>query len=130
MTQYATTSDFALLGLPSDALTGISTPLQDAALVAASAQFDSEGLAAQFTLPLTAWGQDLTAHVCARAAIILLNVDGWQPDNPVNAGWITRAAAADAWIKGVANGTVHPQVTDSSSGAVLGTVYSKCLRGW
>ena len=103
---YATTTDLARLGIASAALTGMATPTQEAALEAASVLADGY-LRGRYTLPLTAWGEDLTRAVCAIAAWDLLCARGFDPNRSGDAAIEARAATATSWLKDVAAGRVR-----------------------
>jgi phage gp36-like protein len=130
-TAYATRADLANLGLPAGALTGVSTAQQDAALAAAASKADGY-LQDRFTLPLTAWGDDLKEAVCHVAAWTLLSSRGFNPEQGGDASVRTRFEDAIRWLEKIAAGTVTPVVTDSrtSSRAAGPRVASSTPRGW
>jgi phage gp36-like protein len=132
-TAYATRTDLTSLGLPSAALTNVSTTAQDAALLSASARADSY-LKARFTLPLTAWGQDLTEAVCHIAAWTILSARGFNPDQGADTAIRTRYEDAIRWLERIADDRATPTVTDSSTsvggGGTAPRVYSSTARGW
>ncbi len=114
MTRYATTTDLARVGIAAAALSGVSTAAQEAALDAASALADGY-LCSRFTLPLSAWGADLTGAVARMAAWEVLRVRGYDPqaggDEAVRLGYTD----AMRWLEGVQAGRVSPQgVTDAT----------------
>jgi phage gp36-like protein len=78
MTRYATTTDLTRLGLPSGALTNVPTATQEEALDAASATMDGY-LAQLFTLPLSAWREDITRCCAVLAGWDLMVTRGFQP---------------------------------------------------
>jgi phage gp36-like protein len=131
MPVYATMTDLTRLGIPSAALTGVATAAQEAALAAASSLADGY-IGAQFVLPLTAWGDDLRAHVAAIAAWTVLKTRGFNPES--NADATVRASYEDAirWLERVAAGTVSPVVTDATpdedDAGPFVVAYEK--RGW
>lgn len=114
MTRYATTTDLARVGIGAAALSGVSTAAQEAALDAASALADGY-LCSRFTLPLSAWGADLTGAVARMAAWEVLRVRGYDPqaggDEAVRLGYTDSMR----WLEGVQAGRVSPQgVTDAT----------------
>ena len=81
MSQYATTTDLQNLGLPTAALTGVSSPIQDQHLVKASGVVDSY-LRGRETLPLVAPFPDEVVDATVRlAAYTLLVRRGFNPDS-------------------------------------------------
>lgn len=93
---------------------GVSAEDLERALDHASVTADGY-LAAQFTLPITAWGKDLRHHTAIAAAYDVLSDRGFNPDAEGNANIRARYEDAIAWFKQVANGTVSPQgITDSA----------------
>ena len=79
MTRYAETTDFARLGLPAAATTGIATASLNAALDAFGAVIGGYLQARGYTLPLTSWGDDLRRCNCLGAAWDVLRVRGYDP---------------------------------------------------
>lgn len=135
MTRYADTTDLTRLGLPSAALTGVSTQTQEDALDAASAYADSY-LRARYVVPFTTWGDDLRQAVAAIAAETLLTTRGFSPaagrDDVVSA----RADRARSWLRDVSSGRAHVSggATEPASTrharAGAPRVTSSNLRGW
>lgn len=110
--QYAQPADLANLGLSAQALSVITLPEQNAALLKASNEADGY-LNTRFTLPLISWGADLTGHVCAIAAYRLMVVRGYNPE----ANNSLRKSFEDAikWLTDVAANRVNPIIVDGSS---------------
>lgn len=134
MTAYADRTDLARLGVAAAALDGIEVEAQEAALDAASAVADSY-LRQRFTLPLTAWGDDLTDAVCAIAAFRAASNVGFNPAAGGNEALKNRHDQAIAWLRDIATGKASPGVTDSSTEAGSADpaepeVYTSPLRGW
>ena len=112
MTAYATTADLALMGIPSVALTSVTTTVQTAILLAAS-NFCDGYLASQYDLPLTAWGQDLTEAVCHIAAYKLMVKRGFNAES--NAAFRQNFEDSLAWLKQISEGKVSPfEIVDST----------------
>lgn len=110
---YATTTDLTRLGVPTKALEGVSAEAKEAALSSASSLADGY-LAAQFNLPLTEWGDDLTGHICSIAAWQILKVRGIDPEGRAdNAIRMSYEDAID-WLERIAAGRLSPQFTDST----------------
>ncbi len=133
---YATLTDLARFGLPSTALTGVSSAAQTDALEAASDVADSY-LRARLAVPLTSWGTDLTLQVCVLAAEIILSTRGLDPSRANGDVILTRADRARAWLKLVAEGKVSVTggVTTPAPGvyaraATAPTTRSNGERGW
>ena len=83
---YATITDLTRFGLPSTALTGVSSTTQEEAISAASSLADSY-LRSRYDLPLTAYGDDLA---------------GWLEygASPRATIGLDRCARAHAWLAG------------------------------
>lgn len=114
MTAYAVLADVYNLGVPQAAVASVATLTQQAALDAANAEVDGY-LAGRFKLPLSVWGADLKMHVCARAAFTILTVRGYNPEDGADKAIEDRSKAAEKWLKGIADGDITPNVTDSST---------------
>ena len=115
---YATRAELVTYGLPSAALTGISTDKQDAALEAASREADGY-LNSVFMLPLTAYGNDLKQHVCNMAAFMLMKGRGFAPESADADMLVMGRTQAIKWLEGVAAGKIKPYgITDSGSGGI------------
>jgi phage gp36-like protein len=113
MPVYATLTDLTALGLRSAALAGISAADQQRALEAASRVADSY-LQARYTLPLSAWGIDLTRTVAIIAAYDLLAARGFASEG---ADEHVRLRYEDAirWLRDVSLGVVTPvDIVDAS----------------
>jgi phage gp36-like protein len=115
MTRYATTTDFARLGLPTAATQGIATASIEAALDAFAATMDGYLQARGYVLPLSSWGDDLRRCNCQGAAWDVLRVRGYDP----NAGGdeAVRLGFEDAmkWLRDVSAGRVTPSsIVDST----------------
>jgi phage gp36-like protein len=119
VSSYATLTDLTTLGVPSAALSGVSTVEQQRALDAASTLADGY-LRAKFTLPISIPSIDLVEAVCKVAAYSLLSVRGYNPETGSDPNVRDRYKDAIAWLKGVAEGSITPALTDSSPGGVLG----------
>jgi phage gp36-like protein len=132
LTQYATRTELAAHGLPDGWLTGVTTGNQDEALQRASDEA-SGYMTTRYTLPLTAWGRDLTGKVCDIAAWYLMKRKGFNPADPACAAILKGYDDAIAWLKGVASGAITPvAIVDSTTDdddAVF-TVGTDDLRGW
>lgn len=132
---YATAADLARLALPARALTGILLADQDAALDAASALADGY-LAARYTLPLLAWGDDLRRTVSLIAAYDLMTRRGYSPEGG-DEQLRLRYEDGMKWLEQVSKGTINPTGFEESppsatpapgdSGPVIA---ERPLRGW
>jgi phage gp36-like protein len=130
VSSYALPADLAKFGIASQALAGISSEDQQAALDAASATADGY-LQSRFRLPLTAWGDDLRRVVCQIAAYDLLANRGYAPQAEGNTTIADRAEAATNWLRDVSKGIVTPLVTETSPAAKDSPrVLSAPKRGW
>lgn len=133
---YATTTDLTRFGLPSSALTSVSSTTQEEAISAASAFADSY-LRSRYVVPLTSYGDDLSQCVCAIAAETLLTSRGLDPTR-ANGDVVTlRADNARAWLRDVSAGraAVSGGVTTAAPTAIARaatapTTASTDQRGW
>ena len=133
---YATTTDLVRFGLPAAALTGISTPAQEAAIDAASALADSY-LRSRYTVPLTSYGVDLTKQVCALAAEDLLTTRGFDATRANGDAVTLRADNARAWLKdisagraAVSGGNTTATATPIARASTAPSTSSSSERGW
>lgn len=131
MAAYATAEDLERLGIPDRALESVATEEREAALEAASRLADGY-LAAQFTLPLSAWGDDLRDAVVAIAIYRVMVRRGYDPDGGGNTEIRRRYEDAIAWLERIASGKVHPAVTDATPDVddAAPVVISPPRRGW
>ena len=133
---YATTTDLVRFGLPAAALTGISTPAQEAALDAASVFADSY-LRSRYTVPLASYGVDLTKQVCALAAEDLLTTRGFDATRANGDAVTLRADNARAWLRdvsagraAVSGGNAAPAAVSIARASTAPTTASTGERGW
>lgn len=132
---YATIADLETFGVAADALADIDPTIKNTVLAGASRTIDGF-LAAQFTLPIVAWGVDVTMVCCQIAAYRLLANRGLNPegiDQVVRDGYDDGMALLKLWAR---NDGAVPDVTDSSPQAQEQTptarpsVSSEPGRGW
>ena len=112
MSQYAQVQDLTTYGLPATALQSPNLPVQvqNAALSDASDIADSY-LRGRYSLPLIAWGSELTQAVCRIAAYNLLSVRGYNPGASADVNIRDRYVDAIDWLNKVQRQAVHPNVT-------------------
>lgn len=105
MSQYATSAEFALIGLPPIALSGFTGDV-DAHLTAASGVVDSY-LRGRYRLPLSSpYPQEIIHVVCNLAAYSVLSIRGFDPTNGQDANYRMKYDDAMAWLERVAGGRV------------------------
>ncbi|MCC6213734.1 MAG: DUF1320 family protein [Polyangiaceae bacterium] len=130
---YATTADFAELGLPGQATADWPGTSVEAALDAASARVDSY-LRKRYGVPIPAPGADLVETTCALAAWTVLCTRGFDPMRPGDQSVRQRYEDAVAWLEAVAAGKVEPvDAADDATPATdegAPTVESDEERGW
>jgi phage gp36-like protein len=135
--RYAEIADARRLGLGARAFSTDEVEGMNANLLAASEEADSY-LANQYTLPLTAWGQDLRAAVCKIAVYEFLSVRGLNPEPGSSDGNVKdRAKDARTWLMRVGEGKATPGgIADSGTPAASDApssapeVISSSSRGW
>ena len=127
MPQYATTSDLASVGIPAQALSGVSAGDQDAALVAASRLIDSF-ISSHVTTPMTTYGQDITQACVDLAAYRLMVKRGYNPD----ASQAFRLGYEDAlrWLDSISRGRALPSGMAGASATTEGPVITSDEVRW
>jgi phage gp36-like protein len=135
MAAYCSQTELSQWGVSSGALTGITPDELNAAIAGASDLIDSY-LRGKFTLPLTAWGDDISRACAILACYDGLSVRGYNPGDPGDDQLQKRYDQVIAWLKGISSGTITPNATGSASGDTAGVpssrakVTSNSLRGW
>ncbi len=88
----------------------------------------------RYTLPLTAWGDDLRLCVAQLAAWDIMTVSvGFDPESAANGNWRDRRDEALAWLRDIAAGKIAPIGVVDSTPTVTGSrvaIRSNRLRGW
>lgn len=134
-TAYATPEQLAQLSVAARAIAGIPTADKEAALLANSRRADGY-LAQQFTVPLSAWNEDLSRAVCDWTTYDLLSVRGYNPEAPGDVNVRLRALDATRWFEAIAAGEVIPQVTGGDGAeatdrpSLFPEIDSDDPRGW
>ncbi len=131
---YATEEKFAELSVAASSFSGLPAGTIGKHLASASRLADVY-LSSRYTLPLTAWDDDLGQVVCDISAWTLLKRRGFNPEAPGDIAVRQGYEDAVALLKTVAGGKGGFQVTDSSAGAQPGVprapaVYSGSQRGF
>lgn len=103
MTQYATEGEFNALGAPADAFTTLPSTTIVSALVWASSVANSY-LKKRYTLPLSAYGEDLKAAVVDIAKWRLVKRRGFNPNSGQDGVIVESYKDAIAWLTLVAKG--------------------------
>lgn len=129
---YATLEEFSQLGLPLSATEQIPEEQILLALLAASSNADSY-LPRRHLLPLTPPYPDvLVERTCQQAALTVLRVRGFDPDNPADRVVADAAKSAEAWLMAMAKGLIEPPWVDASPDIAEGgaAIASDLGRGW
>lgn len=129
---YATPDDFDALAPSAAAAEEFSAEEKAKALASASGEANGY-LNARYTLPLTAWGDDLRQHVVNIAAYRLLVKRGWSPVAPEDDTVRTGYTDALAWLAKVKDERISPpDIVDSTPDEydAGGFVVSRPKRGW
>lgn len=128
---YATLADFYRLGLPSEAISALTTSDILGALRAASDEADDIGIDDAYTLPLTAWPDSLRRHVSNLAALTVMGVRGYAPEQGSRDTFKDRRDEAIAWLKMVgqkgASGIVDSTPETNEPAFAIAT---STRRGW
>jgi phage gp36-like protein len=128
---YAAPSHVTRFALPAAALSGID--LSDQLDSCLGATDEAEGyISSAYTLPLTAWGEDLAKHVANMAGFDMLRRRGFQPEGPDQVVIDGRDHAL-SWLKLLATGRIRPVgIVDSTPDTFEAGAYvvSSPKRGW
>jgi phage gp36-like protein len=122
-TQYASILQLEAIGISAAAISKIQAPAKNAALLTASTMINGY-LRGAFTLPLIAWGADLTRACAIIAAYDLLSAKGFNPEQG-SGDENVRKRFEDilAWLKLVAAGTVVPYGIEDSTPGILPSTF-------
>lgn len=124
MARYAETTDLVRFGLPSGALTGVSSTTQEAALEAAS-ELARGYLREKFSLPLASWADDLRRCVSAIAAYDLMVTRGFAPSAANDEHLRLRFEDATRWLRDIAAGHIIPAgMVDTTPSETEGLTYA------
>ncbi len=133
MSQYANVSQFFVHGLPPTARGALTDDQINAGLVAASATMDSK-FRGRYSLPFTAWGEEVTMHCCWIAAYQMLSgVRGYNPAAGADVNLVGRYEKAMLWLHDVQRQAAHPDVTptqEETPDYYQPTVITSPQRGW
>lgn len=103
---YAKVADVGIHAIPAEAIKSVSVAEQAACCLAATDEADGY-IGGGKTLPLTAWGDDLTAKVAEIAAFKIMKRRGFQPQG-TDELIVKGRDDAISWLKGVGNGSIEP----------------------
>ncbi len=138
---YCTRANLAQY-LPAAVLALASNAQQDQACIDATQEADSY-LRGRYSLPLLAWGTDITRYTSWIACYLLAQLIGFAPQAGSDkliveryysaVGWPDRAGTG--WFPGIQRQAIHPDVTPSvastqSSTYGLPQVRTSAPRGW
>ena len=131
---YASSKELYRHAIPASGLTGVELVDIVEELVTQSEVADGY-LAGKYTMPLIAWGGDLTSRICHMAEYSLITTRGMNPDGDTYTIIKDKYDAAIKWLSDVAAGKIKsPAIVDSAepattAGGAAVTVTST-LRGW
>ncbi len=135
MSQFAAIGDLAQVGVPAAVTAEIPVATLNGILTKRSVY--AEGYLAasgRYTLPITAWGDDLRLAVAQLSGWdVMTVVVGINPETPAGAVWQARRDEAQRWLEGVAAGRVSPVgIVDSTPDDAEEdfVVASDTPRGW
>lgn len=103
---YAKVADVGVHAIQPEAIKSVSAAEQAACCLAATDEADGY-LGGGKTLPLTAWGDDLTMQVAQIAAFRVLKRRGFQPDGSDDL-IVKGRDDAISWLRGVGRGDIEP----------------------
>lgn len=114
-TLYLTDQELIAGHLPGDVETQSTSDERALWIEAASAEADGYLRRAGYTLPLSSVGADLRAAVGAIAAFRLASKLGLVPQPAAQSDLYLNYKTALEWLRGVASGSVTPDVTDDDA---------------
>lgn len=114
-TLYLSDAELTSGHLPGDVASQSTANDRGIWIAAASAEADGYLRRAGYTLPLSAYGKDLPAAVGSIAAYKLASKLGLVPQPAAQSDLYLNYKSALDWLRGVAEGRVTPDVTDSDS---------------
>lgn len=129
MPPYITQAELEALALPPGAQGGLLPSVVVQQIERASVEADVY-LRARYTLPLTAWGDDLRGWVADIAAFFCLKRIGANPEADDYKVFKASHDEAHAKLKLVAQRLLHPDIQDSAKLTRVPRMASKPLRGW
>lgn len=128
---YATPDDLVRSALPAEALVNVAPYAQADALLSVTDEADGY-IGGAYTLPLTAWGEDLRMHVAAMGAFAVLKRRGFDPSGKDEL-IVKGRDDAIAWLRRILNGQLAPPgLVDSTPDEYEGGAYvvTRARRGW
>lgn len=132
LTVYAVPSDIDELGAAGGALAELDDEAKDRALCAATEELDTQLQSGGYTLPITAWGDDVRQHVVDVAVYRLMCRRGFSPDG-TDSLIVKNYDDAQRWMRRVGTEDMSlAGVVDSTSSAYDGGAFvvSAAKRGW
>jgi phage gp36-like protein len=111
VSSYATPADLITYGLPATAL-GSITPVQKQALLDNATAFVDSFLRGRYSLPLLAWGVEITEATCVIAAYrAIFGLRGGNPAAGSDTSLSDRYQQTLDWLAAVQRRAAHPNVT-------------------
>lgn len=132
---FANLDQFDALGLPAASMSGLSGTKKVEGLAAAT-ELASGILSVRYTLPIVAWGNDLSQAVCKLGAYDLLSVRGFNPDGDDQnvrmryddaLKWLMAVANSKANAMGLVDSSTTPTTPEDGGGVEIVT---HSPRGW
>lgn len=133
---YCTVEDVGRFGIKAEALESFSAEDEIAPAAEAASRTIDTYLRDRFTLPLTAWGSEITQAAAIIAAFNLVSTEGFKPnENPEDSIVLIRYEKTLAWLKMVGQGLATPDVTGTPTPEDVpppnvGRVISNVQRGY
>ena len=129
MTAYATTEELA--GYASGVVQSMLLAKRETALESASRLADNY-LRGRYTLPLAApYDEGLVRAVCSVAIWDLMRQKGYNPEPGANDAFRDGYKDALAWLLGVQNRIIHPNIAVAALRSPAPMIYSpNAKRGW
>ncbi len=128
---YATSDDLDRYTLPDKATAALDAEVKADGMLAATDEADGY-LGGGYTLPLTAWGEDLKMHVAKMASFQLMSRRGYRPGESDDL-IIKGREDAISWLTQIMHGRLEPPgIVDSTPDEQEYGAYvaSGCPRGW
>lgn len=143
MSAYASLAQLYTYGAPEKSFGQLTDDQKNNELEASSRYVDTF-LRGRYSLPLIAWGVEITEATCKVAAYNLMNVRGYNPASGADANLQLRYQETVNWLRLIQKQQAHPDVTPqpdntpnynqptviSSSVVDLATGATATNRGW
>lgn len=132
---YCTPRDLTVFGVPAEAIEDVSVDVNIVQTIEAASTWIDGYLKKRYTLPLVTFGVDIKRAAAILAASDVLFSRGIDPESASYKVLRQRQDDIVAWLELVGQGSVVPDVTDSSTSGPIGRpgrarITANSSRGW